>query len=158
MLMLRRLAGLLSLAAALSACPSDDTSSETETGSETSSATETTDTDPSSTETGDNCSPPGEFGDCGMGGDAACMSAGGPSQCVLDDPGAPSIAVCGRPCTEVCECWAAPASGDAPVACVSLAPGDDGTCILDCTNDEACPDDMQCSQLPTGTKLCVFTQ
>lgn len=142
----------LAVAAALGvgACTNDDPAEGggSETGTE-------------SSETGDGdgdgeCTPvAGVFGDC-AGGLDACMSEG-PAQCVLDSQDMPSIAVCGRPCAEVCDCWAAPASGAAPVACVSLAPGDDGTCVLDCSAGQACPDGMVCTGA-VGVDLCVFQQ
>jgi hypothetical protein len=136
------LLGALSVSACTNDDPADGGSTETDTG-----ASETGD--------GECTPPPGEFGDC-AGGLDACMTDG-PKQCVLDSQDMPSIAVCGRPCTDVCDCWAAPASGDALVACIPLAPGDDGTCVLDCSDGQACPDGMICTGA-VGVDLCVFQQ
>ena len=99
-------AGLSFVCLLLIGCPGDDGVAESETG--TGTGTEATS---DATETGDGCSPAGVYGDCGGGGTTACMAGGGPDQCILDDTMNPSIAVCGRPCTDVCECWAAPATG-----------------------------------------------
>lgn len=145
---LTRFASLVCSCLLLVACPSDDGTGESSEGSETATT--------STTGEEDGCSPAGEYAQCDPGSTAACMAGGGPDQCIVDDTSDPSIAVCGRPCTDVCECWAAPGSGDAPVACVSLAPGDDGTCILDCSGGQSCPDGMLCNELPTGAQLCVF--
>jgi hypothetical protein len=131
------------------ACNDDGPS--TETGSETQNATETTaegDGD------GDNgCTPPGVYGDCANGGLDACMAESLP-QCLQDDPNMPSIGVCGRACDDVCDCWAAPATGNAPVTCRSLVEGDDGTCVLDCAGGETCPDGMSCLD---ALDICVFS-
>jgi hypothetical protein len=147
--------GLFASASALlllSACPSGPNPSDGETGTETQSATESGDGDGDGD--GDTeCMPPGMFGDCANGGLAACM-AGSSAQCVQDDPNTPSIGVCGSACADVCDCWAPPADGTAPVACQSLAPGDDGTCVLDCSAGQTCPAGMSCNTEPA---ICVFT-
>lgn len=128
------------------ACTDDGDPIETETGTETGSET-------SGDGDGDACTPPGVYGDCANGGLAACM-ADTPPLCVQDDPNMPSIGVCGRPCVDECDCWAAPDDGDAPVACRSLAPGGDGTCVLDCSAGQTCPGGMNC--LDT-LDICVFS-
>jgi hypothetical protein len=146
--------GLFASASALlllSACPSSPTPSDDETGTETQTETETIGDGDGDGDGG--CMPPGVFGDCANGGLAACMSDTAP-QCVQDDPNTPSIGVCGLSCTDVCDCWAPPADGDAPVACQSLAPGDDGTCVLDCSGGQTCPSGMSCN---TDPQICVFT-
>ena len=139
-------------------CPSDDTPSDAETGTETETGTGDGDGDPGDGD-GDpgTCSTPGVYGDC-AGGLDACMTDG-PKQCVLDSQNMPSIAVCGRPCDDVCDCWEAPAGSEAAPMCVSLAPGDDGTCILDCSGGAACPNGMICTTSPgSDIDLCVFQQ
>lgn len=139
------LASTLALALACTGGDDGDTdASSTESGSETASDPETT---------GDACTPEGEFANCGSGGLDACMTDG-PRQCVQDNINDPSIAVCGRPCADVCDCWAAPADGDAPVLCRELVVGDDGTCVLDCTNGETCPGGMSCND---SLGICVFS-
>ncbi|MFV8753244.1 hypothetical protein ACNOYE_22070 [Nannocystaceae bacterium ST9] len=127
--------------------PADDEGDEagTETASET--ATETAET------TGGECMPPGEFGNCIDGGAAACMAEGA-TLCPTDNLDNPSLGVCAKRCDDVCECWAAPATGDAAVACVPLVDGDPKkTCVLDCSAGQTCPDGMQC--LDT-LSICVW--
>ena len=101
-------------------CPSDDTPSDAETGTETETGTGDGDGDPGDGD-GDpgTCSTPGVYGDC-AGGLDACMTDG-PKQCVLDSQNMPSIAVCGRPCADVCDCWEAPAGSEAAPASASPA-------------------------------------
>lgn len=132
------------------ACTDNGPSTESETGTETQSATETTGDGDGD---GDECTPPGVYGDCANGGLDACMAESLP-QCLQDDPNMPSIGVCGRACDDVCDCWAAPATGDAPVACRSLVAGDDGTCVLDCSAGQTCPDGMTCLD---ALDICVFS-
>lgn len=140
--------GALALAL-VGACTDNAPPSETETGSETAATTETTgDGDGDS-----DCTPPGVYGDCANGGLEACMAESLP-QCLQDDPNMPSIGVCGRACDDVCDCWAAPADGDAPVACKSLVAGDDGTCVLDCSGGQTCPGGMSCLD---ALGICVFS-
>jgi hypothetical protein len=133
----------------VTACNDNGPSTETETGTDTQSETETGDGDGD----GDSCTPAGVYGDCANGGLDACQAESLP-QCLQDDPNMPSIGVCGRACDDVCDCWAAPASGDAPVTCRSLVEGDDGTCVLDCTGGQTCPDGMSCLD---ALGICVFS-
>ncbi len=128
------------------ACTDDGPPSETEAGSETQAPAETGDGD-------GGCTPAGVYGDCANGGLDACMAESTP-QCLQDDPNMPSIGVCGRACDDVCDCWAAPADGDAPVACKSLVTGDDGTCVLDCSGGQSCPGGMSCLD---ALGICVFS-
>jgi hypothetical protein len=136
------------------ACTGDNAPSETETG------TDTGDGDGDGNQTGDGdgdgdqCTPPGVYGDCANGGLAACMAESLPL-CLQDDPNMPSIGVCGRRCDSVCDCWAAPASGSAPVACKPLVAGvDDRTCVLDCSGGQDCPNGMTCLD---ALGICVFS-
>ena len=143
------LVGLLAISC-LTGCPSDDGSSEEgggESGSETAAETET---DSGDTE---GCGQPGVYGDCISGGDAACMSSGDPV-CLIDNQDNPTLGVCGIECTTECDCWEAPATGDAPVVCKALVMGDpDKTCVLDCSGGATCPDDMVCNE---AIGVCVF--
>jgi hypothetical protein len=132
------------------ACNDDNPPSGTETGTETQSSTDTAGDGDGD---GDSCTPAGVYGDCANGGLDACMAESLP-QCLQDDPNMPSIGVCGRACDDVCDCWAAPASGDAPVTCRPLVEGDDGTCVLDCSGGQTCPDGMSCLD---ALGICVFS-
>jgi hypothetical protein len=133
------------LLALLLACPSADDAegdSTSETADEMSDATD-----------GGECMPAGVFGNCIADGEAACQAAG-QTQCPSDNLDNPSLGVCSKHCNAVCDCWAAPATGNAPVACVALVPGDpDQSCVLDCSNGETCPDGMEC--LDT-LSICVW--
>ncbi|MFO7563102.1 MAG: hypothetical protein R6X02_10705 [Enhygromyxa sp.] len=135
------------------ACTDDNTPSETETGTETQAG----DGDGDAEGDGDGeaeCTPPGVYGDCANGGLDACMAESLPL-CLQDDPNMPSIGVCGRRCDDVCDCWAPPATGDAPVACKALVAGDDDrTCVLDCSGGQACPSGMVCLD---ALDICVFS-
>lgn len=134
-----RLPSSTSLAAFLllvTACPAGDDGP-----ADDAAATETTAGDT----TGGECTlPDGVFGNCIQGGDAACMASGDPL-CVTDNLDNPSLGVCARRCDDPCDCWAAPTTGSAEVACVALVDGDPTkTCVLDCSGDQACPDGMEC--------------
>ena len=131
------------------ACTDDGPSTETETGSETQAPETTGDGDGD----GDACTPAGVYGDCANGGLDACLADSLPL-CLQDDPNMPSIGVCGRRCADECDCWAAPASGDAPVSCKALVPGTDSTCVLDCASGQTCPTDMSCLE---SLGICVFS-
>ncbi len=139
------LTGALLLAAA---CTPEEPAGETGTETET-----TTETSGDGDGDGECAPPPGVYADCSAGL-AACMAEGGPAQCLQDDPNTPSISVCGRPCADACDCWAAPADGEAPVACKSLVVGDDGTCVLDCAAGQSCPSGMSCNE---ALGICVFS-
>lgn len=133
-------------------CKADDTA---ETGTETGSST-TSDTAGDGDGDGECTPPPGVFADCGTSTDA-CMTNGGPKLCVLDGQTDPTVAVCARRCTEVCDCWAAPADGDAPVSCLTIDQSGDKTCVLDCSGGQTCPTGMVCTG-DIGTELCMFPQ
>lgn len=131
------------------ACTNDDTAEGDATGTD-SATTQAGDGD------GDGCTPPpGVYGDCATSTDA-CMTDG-PKLCILDSQDFPSIAVCARRCTDVCDCWAAPADGDAPVACLAIDMSGDNTCVLDCSGGQTCPSGMFCTGA-IGAELCVFEQ
>ncbi|PRQ00417.1 hypothetical protein [Enhygromyxa salina] len=152
---LRSLAGVLTALVWLGACASDD-AMDTNAGTETATETDSTgDGDGDGDGDGECTPPPGVFGDCGPGTDA-CMTDG-PKLCVVDNQNAPSIAVCGRRCSDTCDCWAPPADGEAEVACSSLIPGDEGVCVLDCSGSKACPSGMICTD-EVGLEVCVFQQ
>jgi hypothetical protein len=142
-------AGIGALALAIvSGCKSDDIA---ESGAEAETSSTAGDGD------GDGeCTPPaGVFGDCGSGTDA-CMTDG-PKLCVLDGQDNPTVAVCARRCTDLCDCWAAPADGDAPVACLTIDQSGDKTCVLDCSSGQTCPTGMVCAG-DIGTELCMYPQ
>ena len=61
----------------------------------------------------------------------ACVPATG---CVCYTPG----------CVTADDCPPAPATGDAPPACVDLDGNGSGECILDCFSGQTCPDGMAC--------------
>lgn len=139
------LSGVLALT---TACPADD---DGEVG-DTETADDTGDGDGDTAETGE-CMEPGVYGNCIEGGEAACQ-AEGPTLCPTDNLENPSLGVCAKRCEDVCECWAAPATGTAAVTCVPLVDGDPKkTCVLDCSNGETCPDGMEC--LDT-LSICVW--
>lgn len=133
----------LPLLVSLAACPSADDGTADE-------ATETSGTD---TTSGECVLPDGVYGDCVAGGDAACMAAGDPF-CVTDTIDNPSIGVCTQRCEDTCECWAAPATGTAEVACTALVDGDPTkSCVLDCSSGQTCPDGMECLD---PLQICVW--
>jgi hypothetical protein len=136
------------------ACSPDDTAETA--GTETASETGNGDGDGDGDGDGECTPPPGVFGDCAAGLDA-CMTDG-PKLCVSDSQDSPTIAVCARRCTEVCDCWGAPTDGTAAVACVTLDQSGDNTCVLDCTNGETCPTGMSCSNIGGSVDLCMFDQ
>jgi hypothetical protein len=153
------LGGVLTTLVLLGACATDDTM-DTNAGTETATETGTTETDTNGDGDGDGdgeCTPPpGVYGDCGPGTDA-CMADGGSKLCVVDNQNTPSIAVCGRRCTDTCDCWAPPADGAAVVACTELVPNTEGVCVLDCSGAKACPTGMVCTD-EVGVEVCVFPQ
>ncbi len=140
------------LALTFACTPSDDggDAAGTETATETSAGETSSDT---TTDTGSQCMPPGVFGNCIDGGAAACQAEGS-TICPTDNLDNPSLGVCAKRCDDVCECWAAPATGNAAVECIALVDGDPKkTCVLDCSGGETCPDGMQC--LDT-LSICVW--
>ncbi|MEM9463619.1 MAG: choice-of-anchor J domain-containing protein [Myxococcota bacterium] len=104
---------------------------------------------------------PGECVSCGTdpGGYDPCADVSCPdgSVCITDDPMLPSYAICApQGCGEdQCAC-PLPDSGTAPNACGELG-GDDGggSCFLDCTGGETCPEGMECIT-HSGQELCAF--
>lgn len=50
-----------------------------------------------------------------------------------------------RGCEDVCDCFDAPPTGDAPVVCAGILEGGDNACGLDCSAGQTCPDGMECS-------------
>lgn len=136
------LAGVLALT--LACHPSADGEDES---NETSEGNTTAD------ETAGECTTPGVYGNCIDGGAAACQAEGS-TLCPTDNLDNPSLGVCAKRCEDVCECWAAPATGNADVACVALVDGDPNrTCVLDCASGQTCPDGMEC--LDT-LSICVW--
>jgi hypothetical protein len=47
-------------------------------------------------------------------------------------------------CEDVCDCFAPPATGDAPIICDEILAAGGTGCALDCSNGETCPDGMEC--------------
>lgn len=86
--------------------------------------------------------PAGTWADCANGGLGACDS---PSALCLGDDTA-GVAVCAfQDCVTDCDCPAAPATGNALVACGPIvADSDDNACFLSCSAGQTCPDGMQC--------------
>jgi hypothetical protein len=88
---------------------------------------------------------PGNYAAClGPGNAIDVAGCGGGDECLTT--GEPVIAgVCSlTACADACDCPAAPASGDAPVACDAITGSDDSLCYLDCSGGEACPTGMVC--------------
>ena len=151
-------AGVLTTLVLLGACATDDSADSnagTESGETETGETETDTGDGDGDGDGECTPPPGVYGDCGSGTEA-CMTDG-PKLCVVDVQSTPSIAVCGRRCTDTCDCWAPPGDGEAEVACTSLVAGDEGICVLDCAGGKACPSGMICTD-EVGVEVCVFQQ
>jgi len=49
-----------------------------------------------------------------------------------------------RGCKDVCDCFAPPATGTAPVVCDTIVAGGEFGCALDCSDGQTCPDGMMC--------------
>jgi hypothetical protein len=47
-------------------------------------------------------------------------------------------------CEEVCDCFAAPATGTATVECAEVLAGGGRACVLTCADGQTCPDGMSC--------------
>lgn len=47
-------------------------------------------------------------------------------------------------CEDVCDCFAAPATGNAVIECAEVLEGGGRACVLNCSNGETCPDGMTC--------------
>lgn len=105
---------------------------------------------------------PGECVTCGAdpGGYDPCAEMDCPdgSVCITDSADSPSYAVCApQGCGEdSCACPLPPDTGTAANTCGELG-GDDGggSCFLDCSGDETCPDGMECIS-HSGQQLCAF--
>ena len=139
---------LPALALCLLACsPSPPSGNGTDTDTDT-------DATPTDTDTGECEPPPGLFADCVAGGTEACEADTLPI-CISD--GSQTLGVCSRGCEDLCDCWAAPDSGTAPVVCRSIVAGDPSqSCVLECSNGETCPDGMVCNELTDSLQICVF--
>jgi hypothetical protein len=104
--------------------------------------------------------PPEGFNDCAnFDEEQACVD--GESCFVVE--GEPNRAVCMASCTTADDCPAAPATGDAPVACADIDDAIDGNeCHLDCSGDVDCPngaecvDDTYCSYAEDTTAVYSF--
>jgi len=68
-------------------------------------------------------------------GMVGCLSA-------ADDPDANVCFI--SDCEDVCDCFAPPATGNAPIICDAILDGGGMGCALDCSNGETCPDGMEC--------------
>jgi hypothetical protein len=83
------------------------------------------------------------YGDCINA--PAEETCGTGQQCLLDDQAAPTFGVCAKMgCTDVAECPAAPATGNAVLSCGPVIYSPYDACYLDCSNGETCPDGMAC--------------
>lgn len=88
---------------------------------------------------------PGNYADClGAGNVVDTSGCGGANNCITG--GDPVIAgVCSvTPCVDTCDCPAAPATGNAPVACDAITGGAAQFCYLDCSAGQSCPNGMVC--------------
>lgn len=56
-----------------------------------------------------------------------------------------------RDCVDVCDCFAPPATGTAPVVCAPILADGASACGLACDEGQACPDGMEC-----GSGLCFW--
>jgi hypothetical protein len=73
--------------------------------------------------------------DSGQNGELTCLSpasGGGYNVCAI------------KGCVDDCDCFAAPASGDAVVFCAELGGGGEKACTLYCAGGQTCPDGMSC--------------
>ena len=143
-----------------SSSSSGDVTSSSSGGSTTTTSTSaTTTTSDSSTtavssSTGDcGTLPPGEWVDCNAGED--CGSDDATCATVPQGDGATCLFTpnMGAGCDDVCDCPAAPPTGDAVVMCGDAATGD-GTnaCYLDCSGGATCPDGQTCF----ADEVCAF--
>jgi hypothetical protein len=93
------------------------------------------------------------YGDCADNPAATCQ----PSEdaCVTD--AASGAAACSQSgCADAGECPAAPATGNAPVACGDLGGGN--TCYLDCAAGQTCPDGTVCTALGAAGSACLWPE
>ncbi|MCX4246030.1 hypothetical protein [Paraliomyxa miuraensis] len=101
--------------------------------------------------------PPGDnYGDC-FNWPGGCEA--GEDACINDNGMMPMAGACSQSgCADAMDCPAAPASGNAPVACGDLGGGN--TCLLDCSMGETCPDGMACTTVDLGmgmsTDVCMW--
>ncbi len=104
---------------------------------------------------GGACDPviPGEWNACLDGGgnvdNTLCnwMGMGGATGFIgcLSSASNPDANVCFiSGCEDVCDCFAPPATGTAPVVCEQILQGGGKGCALSCANQETCPDGMTC--------------
>jgi hypothetical protein len=84
---------------------------------------------------------PPPYGDC-LTNPGSCQ----PAEDTCFDDGASACSQSG--CADATECPAAPATGDAVVACSDF--GNGNTCYLDCSMGETCPDGMVCTDVGMG--------
>jgi len=74
--------------------------------------------------------------------------------CVTDSDVDPTAAVClAQGCEAICQCPAAPPTGDAEVTCEDVTGDMVDDCWLDCQGGATCPDDMICF----GGFICLFS-
>lgn len=89
------------------------------------------------------------YGDCNDEyGRAVCLDDE-PYCDAYPDASLAELNVCVPGC-EVVEDCPTPATGDATVTCV----GEPAGCVLDCSNGEQCPDEMECA----ATGACMWAQ
>lgn len=73
--------------------------------------------------------------DSGKNGELTCLapaSGGGYNVCAI------------KGCVDDCDCFTAPATGDAVVFCADLGNGGEKACTLYCAGGQTCPDGMSC--------------
>lgn len=129
-----------------------DTGDASTSGGPTTTNGATTDGETTDTATTGGCShPAGAYGDCLNGGFSTCMN--NDSVCLHDDADNPTVGVCSLlDCTDVCDCPAAPATGNAQVTCGDILQGGGTACFLACGAATICPDGMVCA----SNLLCTW--
>jgi len=78
------------------------------------------------------CNWMGAGGSTGFVGCLTSSSTKGANVCMISD------------CEDDCDCFAAPATGNAVVECAEVLEGGGRACVLNCSNGEDCPDGMSC--------------
>lgn len=153
---------LLALALTLAACPTDDGGPDSGSGSSAATGSSSSGGAASTGEaTAATSGPPGDA-ECPVrpyGEWAACEKTGviDTSVCGWMDSGKSGSLTCLSPasgggynvcaikdCVDDCDCFAAPATGDAVVYCAELSAGGSKACTLYCAGGQTCPDGMSC--------------
>ena len=155
------------LSVLLLGCPSGDPADGVATATDSASAGGSTSTSTSSTETtaepapepesaGSACGEPlaGQWGDCINGNAQVCGNE--EASCLANSTVNPAWGSCILPCSDRCDCWAAPEGADTSPECAAVLPGGETACVLDCTDGQACPSNMICVALTGVQSLCAY--